>query len=72
MERDKEPTYEELEAMRDGYCDACKGSPFSSCSERCEGFREELEVMRREQEDWDRLHIPTKKCIDNYDSNVVP
>lgn len=46
-----EPTYEELESMRDGSCDGCKGSPFSGCWERCEDFQEELLRERNEMEE---------------------
>ena len=50
MKENEKPTYEELELMRDGYCEGCKGSPFSGCWERCEGFQGELKSIREEME----------------------
>jgi len=46
-----EPIYEELEVMRDSYCEGCKDSPFSGCWKTCEGFQEELEIIREEMEE---------------------
>jgi len=48
-----DPTYEELEEMRDSYCEGCKGVFYmceTECWKRCEGFQEELKIIREEME----------------------
>ena len=53
IEEDKmteEITYDEIELMKEGVCDGCKGLftlHETGCYERCEPFQEELEEGRR-------------------------
>jgi len=44
-----EITYEEIQSVKEGVCDGCKGLSTlheTGCYERCEPFQEELEEMR--------------------------
>lgn len=50
----EEPTYDEIELIKEGYCEACKGMFFmheTECYEECEGFADELNETRREMEE---------------------
>ena len=47
----KEPTYEEIELMKGGYCEGCKGVLFiheTGCYEKCSGFINKLKNIRKE------------------------
>lgn len=50
----EEPTYDEIELIKEGYCEACKGMFFmheTECYEECEGFADELKEIRGEADD---------------------
>lgn len=49
---DSGPTEEELQLLKDNYCEACKGVSWmedTDCYEECEGFAEELAELRIEE-----------------------
>jgi len=44
----REPTYGEIEQIRESLCDGCKGAYYlheTGCYERCEAFQEELNEL---------------------------
>jgi len=48
------PTYEEIECIREGYCEGCKGVTWiheTGCYEDCEAFAEKLAELRKEAGD---------------------
>lgn len=49
---DSRPTCEELQLLKDNYCEACKGMWWmedTGCYETCEGFADELAELRAEE-----------------------